>query len=59
MKSLLTQQEVDCNVRGAWIEKIQEYDIEIKLTKLVRGNALCKAIAENKTIGESEESGEK
>ena len=39
--------------------KIQEYDIEIKPTKLIRGNALCKEIAENKITGESEESNEK
>ena len=39
--------------------KIQEYDIEIKPTKLIRGNALCRAIVERKTIGESEESDEK
>lgn len=55
VKSVLTQQDIGCNVRGSWIAKIQEYDIEIKPTKLVRGNALCKAIAENKIAGESKE----
>lgn len=59
MESVLTRQEVGCNVKGAWIAKIQECDIKIKPTKLVRGNALCKAIVKNKTIGESKESGEK
>ena len=39
--------------------KIQEYYMEIKPSKLIRGNALCKEIAENKTTGESEESDEK
>lgn len=47
VKSILTQQDVGCNNRGSWIAKTQEYDIEIKPTKLVRGNALCKAIAKN------------
>ena len=48
-----------CNAQGSWIEKTQEYDIEIKPTKLVRGNALCRAIAENKRIEEPEEPEEK
>ena len=47
VKSILTQQEVGCNNRGVWIVKVQEYDIEIKPAKLVRGNALCKALAKN------------
>ena len=59
VKSVLTQQDLGCNTRGTWIEKTQEYDIEIKPTKLVRGNALCKAIAENKIAEESKELGEK
>jgi hypothetical protein len=42
VKNILTQQEVGCNNRGVWIEKFQEYNIEIKPTKLVRGNTLCK-----------------
>ena len=49
---MLTQQNVGCNVRGMWIEKTQEYDIEIKDTKLVKGNDLCKEIAENKVAEE-------
>jgi hypothetical protein len=47
VKSILTQQDIGCNNRGAWIAKTQEYDIEIKPTKLVRGNTLHKAMAEN------------
>ena len=49
---------MECNTQGSWIEKTQEYDIEIKPTKLVRGNALCREIVENK-IEELEESEEK
>lgn len=47
VKSVLTQQDVGCNNRGVWIAKVKEYDIDIKPTKLVRGNSLCKAIAED------------
>ena len=51
---MLTQQDVGCNARGAWVTKTQEYDIEIMPTKLISENSLCKAIAENKIIDESE-----
>ena len=34
---------------------MQECDIEINPTKLVRGNTLCKEIVENKVVEESEE----
>lgn len=47
VKSILTQQEIGCNTRGIWIEKAQEYDINLKSTKLVWGNGLCKVIAKN------------
>lgn len=56
---MLTQQDVGCNIRGAGIEKTQEYDIEIKPANLARGNPLYKAIAENKITKELEELGEK
>ena len=52
VKGILTQQEVGCNNRGAWIEKFQEFDIEIKPKKLVRGNALCKALEKDQKIEE-------
>ena len=54
VKSILTQQEVGCNNRGVWIEKVQEYDIEIKPTKLVRGNALCKSLAQDQKFKEED-----
>ena len=44
VKSILTQQDVGYNNRGVWIDKVKECDLEIKPTKLVRGNSLCKAI---------------
>lgn len=59
VKSVLAQQDVGCNTRGAWVVKTQEYDLEIKPTKLVRGNSQCKEIAENKVTEEPEELEEK
>lgn len=44
-KSILTQQEFGTK-RGNWISKIQEYDLEIKPTKLVRGRGLYQLMAE-------------
>ena len=32
--------------RASWITKAMEYDIEIKVTKLVRGKGLCEQLAE-------------
>ena len=50
VKSILIQQEVGCNHRGARIAKVQEFDIDIKPTNLVRGNTLCRAMAEDQQI---------
>lgn len=51
VKTLLTQQEIGMSKRASWIAKVQEYDIDIKPTKLVRGCGLCKLIAENNSNG--------
>ncbi|KAH9296739.1 hypothetical protein KI387_044767, partial [Taxus chinensis] len=45
IKSILTQQEFGTK-RGNWVEKVQEYDLDIKPTKLVQGKGLCELIAE-------------
>ena len=37
------------------VVKLQEYDIDIKLTNLVRGKGLCKLIAENISITNGKE----
>ena len=35
----------DClGKRGKWVSKIQEYDLEIKLTKLIKGQGLAKML---------------
>lgn len=46
VKSILTQQDFGSK-RGNWVAKIQEYDLEIKPTKLVHGKGLCQLMAEN------------
>ena len=37
VKSILTHQEVGMNKRDVWVTKVQEYDLTIKPTSLVRG----------------------
>ena len=37
--------EHDClGIRGTWVSKIQEYDLEIKPTKLIKGHGLAKML---------------
>jgi hypothetical protein len=43
VKDILTQQ--DClGIRGKWVSRIQEYDMEIRPTKLVKGQGLAKML---------------
>jgi hypothetical protein len=43
VKDILAQQ--DClGVRGKWISKIQEYDLEIKPTRLIKGHGLAQML---------------
>ena len=43
VKDILSQQ--DClGIRGTWVSKIQEYDLEIKPTKLIKGHGLAKML---------------
>ena len=46
IKDVLTQEE-GLGPRGRWVAKIQEYDLEIKPTKLIKGQGLAKMLAEN------------
>ena len=46
VKDILTQNGPD-EKRGKWIATIQEYDIEIKPTKLIKGQGLAKLMAES------------
>ena len=43
VKEILTQPDSK-GKRGRWIVKIMEYDIEIKPTKLVKGQGLAKLL---------------
>ena len=45
VKDILTQNEPD-GKRGKWIATILEYDIEIKPTKLIKGQGLAKLMGE-------------
>ena len=37
----------DClGIRGKWVSKIQEYDLEIKPTKLIKGQGLAKMLTQ-------------
>ena len=43
VKDILSQQ--DClRIRGTWVSKIQEYDLEIKPTKFIKGQRLAKML---------------
>jgi hypothetical protein len=58
VKDVLSQQ--DCmDTRGKWVSKIQEYDLEIKPAKIVKGQGLARMLTErNKQaiqMGESEQ----
>jgi len=44
VKDILTQDGVD-GKRGKWIATILDYDIEIKLTKLIKGQGFAKLMA--------------
>ena len=45
VKDILSQQ--DClGIRGKWLSKIQEYDLEIKPTKLIKGQGPAKMMTE-------------
>jgi hypothetical protein len=45
VKDVLSQSE-GLGSRSRWIAKIQEYDLEIKPTKLVKGQGLAKMLTE-------------
>ena len=44
IKDILTQPDSE-GKRGKWIANIMEYDVEIKPTKLVKGQGLAKLLA--------------
>ena len=46
IKDVLTQLDSEGKI-GKWIAKIMEYDVDIKPTKLVKGQGLAKLLAES------------
>ena len=45
VKDIMSQQ--DClGIRGKWVWKIQEYDLEIKPTKLIKGQGITKMLTQ-------------
>jgi hypothetical protein len=46
VKDILVQPDID-GKRGRWIAKILEFDLEIKPTKLIKGQGLAKLLAES------------
>jgi hypothetical protein len=46
VKDILIQPNIDGR-RGKWITKILEFDLEIKPTKLIKGQGLAKLLAES------------
>jgi len=46
VKDILVQPDIDGR-RGKWIVKILEFDLEIKPTKLIKGQRLAKLLAES------------
>lgn len=48
VKRILTQQDIGMNERASWVSKIQEFNLDIRPTNLVRGKDLCKLIFESK-----------
>jgi hypothetical protein len=46
VKDILVQPDND-GKRGRWLAKIQEFDLEIKPTKLIKGQSLAKLLAES------------
>jgi hypothetical protein len=43
VRNLLVQKEL-CEKRANWVTSLQEYDLEITLTQIVRGQGLCKLV---------------
>jgi len=46
VKDIISKQ--DClGTRGKWVSKIQEYDLEIKPTNIIKGQVLAKILTES------------
>ena len=55
MRQLLIQKEVG-EKRANWVTTLQEYDIDIKPIKIVRGQGFCRLLAGAHNIPEDQDS---
>ena len=46
VRSLFVQKELG-ERRGIWVTTLQEYDLEFKLATIIKGQGLCKLLAES------------
>ena len=56
VRTLLIQKELG-DRRGNWLTTLQQYNLEIKPSKLVKGQGLCKLVAEALDLQMEEEEG--
>ena len=55
MRQLLIQREVG-EKRANWVTSLQEYDVDIKPAKIVRGQGFCRLLAGAHNIPENQDS---
>jgi hypothetical protein len=55
VKYLFSQQEMG-EILGNWMVVIQEFDLDIKPTKIIKGQGLCKLVAEAQDLINAEDS---
>ena len=51
MKDFISNKDID-EKRAGWITKVMEYDVDIKITKFVRGKGLCEEFLSSFDIAE-------
>ena len=56
VRGSLIQKELG-DIRGNWLTTLQEYDIEIKRAKLLKGQGLCKVVVEAQDLQMEQEEG--
>ena len=57
MRNLLIQRYVG-EKRGNWVTTLQEYDIEIRPDKIVKGQGFCRMLAEASNLPALQDSGD-
>ena len=57
MRNLLIQRDVG-EKRENWVTTLQEYDIEIELAKILKGQGFCRILAEASNLPALQDSGD-